>query len=201
MTNSPNWVSVNLQLGYPKPGTVDGGVLSQLATTNSAAGTAFPSVAIGTVAYFRDIGTTQLGGGGFIYLPGVTATVQGDVVVYRTPNGAGLSPDVNSGAATIRWTGTGNTGFGLAVATAAVTDQSHWGWYQIQGSAIVNVTGTVSAGQSAYWGQTGTILTASAAGGKQVDGMQSVSANGAPLALSSQAVFTLANPTVQSQIT
>lgn len=199
MTNSPNWVSVDLHLGWPKPGLVDAGIASVTATANSAAGTAFPSVPVGTIALYRDIGTTQLGTGAFIYLPGVTSTVAGDVVVYRTPNGSGISPDVNSGAATIRWTGTGNTGFPLAVATAATNLQSLWGWYQIQGSAIVNISGTVAAGDRAWFGQVATLETASAVGGKQVLGAQAVSANDIPT--TGKAVFTLNNPVVQSQIT
>ena len=198
MTNSPNWVNYNLQLGQSKPGLVDAGIASTAGTTNSPAGTAFPSVPVGTISQFRDIGTTQLGNGTFIYLPGVTATVAGDVVVYRTPDGSGLSPDVNAGAVTIRWTGTANTGFPLAIATAAVNTQSQWGWYQIQGSAIVNVSGTVAAGDKVFFAQVATWGT-TVAGGKQVLGAQANSANNLPT--TGKAVYTLNNPVVQSQIT
>ena len=194
MTNSPNWISVSLQLGYPKagPGFIDGG-------RTVADGTVYPSIPIGTIAYFRDAGTTQLGGGTFIFLPGVTSTVAGDVVTYRAGNGGGIGQDVNGGAVTARWTGTANTGFPLAVATAATDLQTKWGWYQIQGSAIVNVSGTVSAGQAAYYGQTATLETNAAVGGKQVIGAVSASANNVPD--TGKAIFTLNNPVVQSQIT
>jgi hypothetical protein len=173
---------------------VDGGILAADGTTIVG-----PKIPIGTTARFRDVGTTKLGSGTFIFLPGVTGTVAGDVVTYSTGGDASIANDYNNGAVTARWTGTGNTGFPVAVATAATNIQSTWGWYQIQGSAIVNITGTVSAGQSAYYGQTATILTASAAGGKQILGMRSNSASGVPD--TGKAIFTLSNPVVQSQIT
>lgn len=193
MVNSPTWISSgNAALGLPVPGSVDAGILR-------ADGNTYPSVPVGTVAYFNDVGTTRLGVGKFVFLPGVTATVAGDVVTYRQSAGVDVSGDVNDGAATARWVGTANTGFPVAISTAVVDLQSKWGWYQLQGGAIINTTGTVSAGQSAYFGQTGTILTASVAGGKQLLGVQSSSANGVPD--TNKAIFTINNPVVQSQIT
>ncbi len=187
-----NWVSGgNTAAGNTQPGIVDEGV--------SRGGTTYPSVTVGTIADFYDNGTTRLGSGEFIFLPGVTSTVAGDVVTYYLSAGADVAGDVNDGAATQRWTGTSATGAPVAIATAATNTQAKWGWYQIQGGAVINVTGTVSAGQAAYFGQTGTILTASAAGGKQLLGVRSSSANGVPA--TGQAIFTINNPTVQSQIT
>ena len=140
MVNSPTWISGgNTPLGYPVPGTVDTGV-----TRDSVV---YPSVPIGTTARFTDTGSTRLGSGTFIFLPGVTSTVAGDVVTYRQSAGTDVSGDVNDGAATERWAGTANTGAPLAVATAATNTQAKWGWYQIQGGAIVNVSGTVTAGR------------------------------------------------------
>lgn len=194
MTNSPNWISVNLQLGWPKPATVDAGILQ-------SDGTSKPSAPLGAVAQFRDIGTTNLGVGTFIYLPGVTATVAGDVCLYRLGSGGSSSApanDVNGGSSTIRWTGTGNTGFPVAVATAATNIQTTWGWYQIQGAAIVNISGTVAAGDKAYFGQTST-LTSTVVGGKQILGAQANSASDIPT--TGKAVYTINNPVVQSQIT
>ena len=194
MVNSPTWVSVSMQLGYPAPGTVDSGKVAGDGTTVTG-----PSVPIGTIAQFRDVGPTRLGVGTFIFLPGVTSTVAGDVVTYRTSAGVDVPGDLNDGGATERWAGTANTGFPLAVATAAVDNQSKWGWYQIQGGAIVNVSGTVSASQAAYWGQTATLETNAAVGGKQVLGIRSTSASGVPD--TGKAIFSLQNPVVQSQIT
>lgn len=186
---TPNWVSVSLQLGYPAPGTVDSGI-------TRADGNTYPSVPIGTMAMFRDNGGTALGVGSFIFLPGVTSTAAGDVVSYYTSDGAGTG--INDGAATQRWTGTGNTGIPLAVATAATDIQTKWGWYQIQGAAIVNVSGSVSAGNSVYYAQTATV-GATVAGGKQVLGARFTSAQSVPA--SGKAIALLNIPHVQSQIT
>lgn len=196
MANTPNWVSVTPLMGYPDVGTVDDG------RVNASDGLTYPSVPIGTMAWFRDNGTTGLGGGCFIFLPGVTATVANDVVDYATGNGTtpGAGGDVNGGAVTRRWTGGSSTGLPLAVATAATNIQTKWGWYQIQGGAIVNVTGTTTAGASAYFGQVATLGT-TVAGGKQVLGARAAGTAGTPNLDAGKAVFTLNNPTVQSQIT
>lgn len=187
-----NWISgSNASLGLPIPGTVDTGVLR-------SDGLTYPTIAPGSIAYFNDVGTTRLWTGKFIFLPGVTSTAVGDMVTYRQSAGADVAGDVNDGAATARWTGTGNTGFPLAVATAATTSQATWGWYQIQGAAVVNTSGTVAAGDKAYFAQTGAVGS-TAAGGKQVLGMQASSANGVPA--TNQAIYTINNPVVQSQIT
>jgi len=194
MTYTPNWVSVNLQLGWPAPGTVDTGKVGSDGTT-----VVDTTVPIGTQAQFRDTSPLGLGTGTFIFLPGVTNTARGDVVTYRLSNGGASYDPISDGAATARWTGTGNTGAPLAVATAATDIQTKWGWYQVQGAAVVNVTGTIAAGNSAYFGQTAT-LGATVAGGKQVLGAVANSAAGGNLE-SGKAVYTLNNPTVQSQIT
>lgn len=189
MVNSPTWVSVSLQLGYPAPGSVDSGI-------TKADGNTYPSVPIGTVAQFRDNGSTALGMGTFIFLPGVASTVAGDVVSYLTADGAGTG--VSDGASTTRWTGTANTGRPLAVATAAVNATTKWGWYQIQGSAIVNVSGTVASANPLYFAQTAK-LGATAVDGKQVLGALASSANGVPD--TNQAIVLLNAPHVQGQIT
>jgi len=191
MVNSPTWTSVDGEAGWIAPGNIDTGV-----TRDSVV---YPSIPVGTIAMFRDTGTTFLGAGRFIFLPGVTATVAGDVVTYRTSAGVDVGGDVNDGAATARWVGTANTGFPLAVATAAADLQSKWAWYQLTGAAIINISGTVSAGQAAYFGQTAVLQTNAAVGGKQVIGAQSTSASGVPD--TGKAIFTINNPVVQSQIT
>ncbi len=194
MVNSPNWISESLQLGWPAPGTVDTGRLAGDGVTVTG-----PSVPVGTIARFRDNGSTKLGSGAFIFLPGVTSTVAGDVVTYRQSAGTDVANNLNDGAATERWAGTANTGFPLAIATAAVDNQSKWGWYQIQGGAIVNISGTVTAGNPAYFGQTAVLQNNAAVGGKQVLGARATSAEGVPD--TGKAIFTINNPVVQSQIT
>ena len=105
----------------------------------------------------------------------------------------------SDGAATVRWTGTANTAFPLAVATAATNTTSKWGWYQIQGAAIVNISGTVTAGNKTYFGQVATLETNAAVAGKQVLNIQASSADGVPE--TGKAIFTLQYPMVQSAIT
>lgn len=180
---TPNWVNVNLQLGYPAPGFVDSGIVR--------GGTTYPSIPVGTVAQFRDTGTTGLGVGTFIFLPGVASTTAGDVVQYTVSDGAA------SGGSTTRWTGTGATGLPLAIATAA-TVASTWGWYQIGGAAIVNVAASVSAASAAYYGGTVSLLDDAQSNGKQVLNafFASASDGGSPL----KAVLTINAPFVQGQL-
>lgn len=195
MTVTPVWVSVDLQLGWTQPGKVDTGRLASDGVTPIA-----PSIPIGTIARFRDTSSLALGMGTFIFLPGVTSTARGDVVSWRGSSGVGTSGDLNGGAATARWAGTANTGYPLAVATNDSTSQLQWGWYQLQGAAVINITGTITAGNASYFGQVGQLETAAAAGGKQVLGCQASSAAGGLLE-TTKAVFTINNPCVQSQIT
>ena len=181
------WISVDLQLGWPAPGNVDSGVVR--------GSTTYPSVLIGTIAKVRDVGSTQLGVGEFIFLPGVASTAAGDVVNYSVSDGA--TGGVSGGATTTRWAGTAYTGMPLAIATAA-TIASTWGWYQIAGAAIVNTSGTVAAGDAANYASTATIKTA-AVTGKQVLNMTASSANGVPA--TNQSIYTINRPCVQSTIT
>lgn len=180
---STTWISEDLQLGWPAPGTVDAGI--------SRGGVTYPSVPIGTVAKFRDVGTTQLGVGEFIFLPGVASTAAGDWVSYILSDGA--TGGASGGAATTRWAGTASSGIPLAIATAA-TVASTWGWYQIGGAAICKISGTIAAGNGAAWQATATVQAA-AVTGKNVVGVQAGSANAVPSA--GLAIYTLNRPAVQ----
>lgn len=180
---TPSWISVNLQLGYPAPGTVDSGYTLNGATV--------PSVPVGTIAQFRDNNAaTGLGVAEFIYLKGVANTTAGDVVVYSLSDGAA------SGGSTTRWDGTASTGKPVAVATAA-TVASTWGWYQIGGAAIVNCAASVAADAAVYYGGTAAQVDDSSVAGKQLAGATFASASdgGSPL----KAVMTINRPVVQTQ--
>lgn len=179
------WTSADLPLGWITPGNIDSG------RTIVTGGSAIPSIAIGTIAKFVDAGTTQLGVGEFIFLPGVASTTAGDWVSYVTSDGGGTGP--NYGAATTRWAGTASSGIPLAIATAA-TVASTWGWYQISGSAICKISGTIAAGNGAAWQATATVQAA-AVTGKNVVAVQATSANGVPSA--GLAIYTLNRPAVQ----
>ena len=133
-----------------------------------------------------------LGSAEFIYLKGVASLAVGDVVTYNALTGA-----------TTRWAGTANTGAPLAIAVSTPT-ASQYGWFQISGNAIVTCSGTVAAGDAAFYSATATVKTA-AVNGKQVLNCVAASANGATVGTttlaSTQAVYTINRPFVQGQIT
>lgn len=125
------------------------------------------------------------GEGEFIYLQGVASTAVGDVVSYNSTQGA-----------TVRWAGTANEGRPLAVAMSAnVANQ--YGWYQISGNAVANISGTVAAGDKVYWQATAT-TSSTGVNGKQVLGAIAAGANGTPA--TGQAVINIDRPHAQGQI-
>lgn len=145
---------------------------------------------LGTIVKADD---ANLGEGEFIYLLGVASTAVGDVVSYNALTGA-----------TTRWAGTANTGSPLAVAMAANTSNTTYGWYQIAGNAITNCSGTVAAGDSGYFNATAQLKSAAAAG-KQVLNLVAASANNATIGGSAIgagfAVYTVQRPFAQGAIT
>lgn len=178
------WVSVNPQLGYPAPGTVDAGIVRD--------GTTYPSIPVGTIAQFRDNSSAPaLGVGEFIFLPGASSTVAGDVVQYTVSDGAA------SGGSTTRWGGTAATATPLAIATAAVASTTTWGWYQIGGAAVVNCANTVSAGAAAYYGGATAQLDDAQSNGKQV--MNAFFASATDSNTPKKAIITIDRPFVQGQ--
>lgn len=170
------WInSGNASLGLAQPGIVY--------TTNQ-------SITVGQRARFRDNGTTFLGEGEFIWLPGVANTILGSWCSFTTSDGT-----VNTGATTL-WAGTANLPFPLAVATAA-TVASTWGWYQIYGAAICAISGTIAAGNGAAWQAAG-VVQAAAVATKNVEGAIALSANAVPAA--SQAIYLLSYPGSQTAV-
>jgi len=134
-----------------------------------------------------------LGSGEFIYLKGVASLAVGDFVTYNAYTGV-----------TTRWAGTANSGYPLAVAVVALT-ATQYGWFQISGNAIANCTGSVVAGDKAFFSATGSVKTAATVGA-QVLGIQAATANGATVTgfgalAATQAVYTINRPFVQGQIT
>lgn len=144
---------------------------------------------LGSVTHGQD---TSLGGGEFVFLLGVASLAIGDVVSYNGVTGA-----------TTRWAGTANTGAPLAVAISTPS-ATQGGWFQIGGNALVTCSGTVAAGDSAFFSATASVKTAAAAG-KQVLGAVAGTANGATVGTvvctSTQAIYTLNRPHCQGAIT
>lgn len=144
-------------------------------------------VPVGTIARAYD---DTLGDAEFIYLPGVAGLTAGDMVAYDLlPAGQAV---VRSLAATHV-----NTGQPCAVALVAIPALS-FGWYQISGVAIVNVTAASAAGK-AFLTATAGQLNSAAVAGVQVLGARLSSAINVPSA--NKSYLTLNRPFVQGQIT
>lgn len=181
------WISQEPLLGASVPGAATADPPVTL-----AAGTVVgPAQPIGTIKRFYD-SLGVYGAGQFMYLPGVAALKVGDLVTYNLS--AGIS---YTDAVVTRWAGTAQSGLPLAVAMTANTSTTNFSWYQVQGAAVCNITGTVASGDKAYWQLTGTIGSTIAAG-KQVVGASAFSTGVVPI--TGQAVYTIDFPYVQSQI-
>lgn len=168
----PTWKSgANAPLGQPNPGQVD----------DTA------KVAIGTIGTFFD--ETQ-GEGKFIYLPGVANTVAGDIVIMDLTPGAQTTTRLAKDAAN-------NSGRPVAFASAAIV-ATKFGWYQIEGVAIVNVVAGTAAGVMMNTATTGSVGNTADAG-DQVLNARVLTAVGTPAA--NQSYAHIQRPFVQGQIT
>lgn len=143
-----------------------------------------------------------LGGGEFIYAK-YSGTIALGTVCELTPS---LSGGVVINSATA-WAGTANTGKPLAVAVAGGA-ANQWGWFQVEGNAIVVSQGSPVAGNPVYWQAAG-VVSPTAVAGKQVLGAQfstapSVTIGSGTTAVTlsaTQAVVMLDRPHSQSAIT
>ncbi|MGN6124700.1 MAG: hypothetical protein ACTHOJ_17285 [Sphingomonas oligoaromativorans] len=105
------------------------------------------------------------------------------------------------------WTGTANSGrkLGVAVATGA---NGQWGWFQVDGPAIVNVSASPTVNAAAYWQANG-VVSSTGVASKQACGMVFATASGVTLGSGSgatvlsatQAVALLCRPEAQGAIT
>jgi hypothetical protein len=147
---------------------------------------------------------TRLGGGTFVYAAYGATIVAGTVVQFtESLSAAGLLITT----ATV-WTGTANAGNPLGVAVAATGFVGNWGWFQVQGPAITQVSGTPTANTPVYWQASG-VVSGTAVASKQMQGAQFASTNGITLGSGSsaqvlpntQAVVLLQYPCGQDAIT
>lgn len=102
------------------------------------------------------------GGGEFIFLKGVASTAIGSLVIY----------DPTTYLTTLAAT-TANQGRPVAVAMAATT-AALWGWYQIEGTAIVAKSTGVKLSGSVTVGVNSTGKIGASASGKEVLGARNV---------------------------
>lgn len=103
------------------------------------------------------------GAGVFVYVKGGGTVNAGDVVE--------LSPSLTAGVLTttaIQWAGTANTGKPLGVALSALTS-SLYGWVQVEGTALVNISGAIVVGNGAYWQAAGVVQGAAVASKQMVN--------------------------------
>jgi hypothetical protein len=135
------------------------------------------------------------GEGEFIYLVGVANTVVGSVVTWGSSSGT--IPNAIPSWQTVLAPSTANLGQPVAIAMSANV-ASQYGWYQIEGQAVVVENGTFTAGAAVFLGAAGG-LTTTVAAGKQVLNARSVIADGQPSA--GFGVVEIDRPTVQGQIT
>lgn len=119
---------------------------------------------LGTRAFAFD---STYGVGEFIYLKGVASTVVGDVVIY------------DEKAATTTRAVAGSRGPAAVAMSANVADQ--YGWYMVNGSAVVKA-GTVAANGNCYLTATAGTLDDAVVAGDKVDGARFKTADGTPSA-------------------
>ena len=121
-------------------------------------------VPVGTIVRGSD---PSLGGGEFIYLPGVSSCVAGSVVTFnQSANTVILTPNTGTYAAAP-----------VAVAMAANTSATALSWYQIEGAATVAKTATkISPLVTLYISSTAGKVQSTLATGLQVVGARSINA-------------------------
>lgn len=144
-----------------------------------------------------------LGAGEFMFVQFAGTVTAGAVVeLTATSVNSGARIDVSAQA----WAGAANTGkpLGVAMATAA---SGTWGWVQVGGIAVVNTSGSITAGAQLYWQASGVISSSSVAS-KAVLNALAASANNATygsgtgaVTLSGQTLVALNRPCAQGPIT
>lgn len=118
--------------------------------------------------YFGEIRgyDVNLGAGTFVYAAyGATITAGQAVQFTESLSGGKIITTANL------WTGAANSGAPLAFAVAATGTTGNWGWFQVQGIAIVNVSASPTANTPVYWQANGTV-SGTVVASKQMEGAQ-----------------------------
>ena len=125
--------------------TLGPGPLAGLATGPTSRGFAnYPGLELRAYDY-------NLGGGAFIYAKASGTITPGTVVE--------LSDTVTSGRYDVTataWAGVANSGKALGVALTTLT-VNQFGWFQVEGNAMVTVQGTPAIGNPLYWQAAGVV--------------------------------------------
>jgi hypothetical protein len=122
----------------------------------SSSATPTPPMKVGMIVKASD---PTLGEAEFILLAGVASTVVGSVVTYNSTTGlTTLAPAGN------------NKPQPIAIAMAANTATTTWGWYQISGQAVAAKTAALALASNAAVGVLTAGKIAATASGKEVQG-------------------------------
>jgi hypothetical protein len=144
----------------------------------------------------------NLGGGEFRYMR-YSGTIIAGAIVEATPSISGGVIIQNATA----WAGTANTGRTLAVALVSGT-VGQFGWFQVQGNAVVNVSGAPAAGNPVYWQAAGVVSPTGVAGKQVLNAVfatavsQTLGQGNSAVTLSgTMAIATIDRPSAQGAIT
>lgn len=139
-----------------------------------------------------------LGGGTFVFVQAAGTIAAGGVCEYTQTVTSGRY-DLSAQA----WAGTANTGKPLGVALSAMT-VGQWGWLQIQGIGVANVSGAPVAGNPTSWQASG-VISPTVVAGKSMLNAQFASAPavtyGTVTLSGTQALVVLNRPVAQGPIT
>lgn len=137
-------------------------------------------VAVGTRAKAFD---PTYGEGEFVYLLGVASTIVGSVVIF----------DNRTGQTTLAVAASR----GQCAVAMSVNVAGQYGWYQVEGAAVVKTAAAVAANTAAYSTATAGQVDDAVVAGSGIDGMTFKTADGTPSA--GFAVAQLAYPSMNSR--
>ena len=150
-------------------------------TVDDDGSTISPQVRPGTIVTARDMdASTDYGVGEFIYLKGVASTAVGDAVTYQY----GDYQTARTVAASV-----GMIGIAMSANLA-----NQWGWYQIRGLAVVEVSASFAADKICYLTATAGELDDAVVAASEIRGTYSYTAIATPAA--GQALVSIQYPEV-----
>jgi hypothetical protein len=131
-----------------------------------------------TLTFALNTALAYVGSGSYV----ASAITAGDTVT--------ITPTLVSGAIVMtanRWAGTANSGVPLAVAMTSLFGGCY-GWFQVSGAAIVQVSASPTAGNSAYWQSANGVISSTVVASKQVLNSMFLTASGVTLGSGSTAI-------------
>lgn len=168
-------------LGFVQIANIDAGVTF----ANAASAAPTPPLVPGSVVSATD---PTYGAGEFILLAGVANTAVGSLVIYNTTSYTTTLCPV-----------TANLAQPVAVAMSANTSASTWGWYQIEGAAVVAKSTNTNFAPNVVVGVRSTGKVGGTSSGKEIQGART--ANAATVASATTTVVVMLNrPHMQGRV-